>query len=240
MKRGFVLGLFVFGVATMAIAEDFWVKKEYTQWTDDEVRKMLKDSPWAKDVMINAQSMIPSGRAENSGGPGNSGFDVENSAGGSRGGRGGRTGGDSGGSGESLVSLNISWRSALPLKKALAKMRLASEGSVPADLEKLLSTEDTSYVIVLSGLPPSMARAMQNPEQLKESVLRPGKRVPISLAGYQLTPRGKVVDIVFVFPKTMRIAEDDKEVEVELKLGAIKLKRKFNLKEMMYSGKLEL
>ena len=52
--------------------------------------------------------------------------------------------------------------------------------------------------------------------------------------------RTQSVDIIFVFPKTQPIAADDKEVEFILKLGQVEAKRKFNLKDMVYNGKLEL
>jgi hypothetical protein len=45
---------------------------------------------------------------------------------------------------------------------------------------------------------------------------------------------------LFIFPRTDPITLDDKEVELDLKLGTMEAKRKFNLKDMVYNGKLEL
>lgn len=39
-------------VVSAVLGENFWVKKEYMQWTDEEVKKVMTNSPWAKDVTI--------------------------------------------------------------------------------------------------------------------------------------------------------------------------------------------
>ena len=40
MKRTFVFCLSLFVFTGAALAQDFWVKKEYTQWTEEEARKL--------------------------------------------------------------------------------------------------------------------------------------------------------------------------------------------------------
>src|SRR5437867_12505383 len=40
--------------AGAALAEDFWVNKEYMQWSDAEVKKLMTNSPWAKEITLNA------------------------------------------------------------------------------------------------------------------------------------------------------------------------------------------
>ena len=42
-----VLGILVLAVLTVQ-ADDFWVKKDWTKWSKDDVNKMLSDSPWSK------------------------------------------------------------------------------------------------------------------------------------------------------------------------------------------------
>ncbi len=222
--------------ASATFGQEFWEKKDYSQWTQDEIRKLISNSPWAKDVTINAAAVTGPARGapvtdvEDTGGAG---------AGRGRGGR-GRGGAGAGGGGEVLLTLNISWRSALPLKKALLKSRQLANVPVPPELQEGLTREESNYIVVLSGIPLPMARAFQNPDQLKQSVLKRGRKQPIALAGVEFQPRTQSVDFIFVFPKADRITEDDKEIEVVLKLGQIEAKRKFNLKEMAYNGKLEL
>ncbi len=39
-------------VAHVVMAQDFWVKKEFNQWSDDELKKFMTDSPWVKKVEV--------------------------------------------------------------------------------------------------------------------------------------------------------------------------------------------
>jgi len=126
-------------LAGVALGQDFWIRKEYTQWSDEEVRKMITDSPWAKDVTVRAPASALGGRGRGSGAP--AAADVEtNAAGGGRGGRGrgGRGGGsgdsDGGGESEVFLTLKISWRSALPMKEAV----LNSRGITGAEAQRTL------------------------------------------------------------------------------------------------------
>jgi hypothetical protein len=229
-------------VAGVALGEDFWVKKEYTQWTEEEVRKVMTNSPWAKDVTVSAPPGTVGGGVR---GPQNSGIDVEGSGGGGRGrgGRGGRGGdadGGGGGGGEALLTLNMSWRSALPLRKAIVKSRIGGSTEVPAEAQQLLVKEQEEYVIVVSGVPARVARQIQDPARLNRSTLKAGKRAPVTPKAVDFQTRTQTVDVFFIFPKTEAITLEDKEVELDLKLGAMEAKRKFNLKDMVYNGKLEL
>jgi hypothetical protein len=240
MHRTIWLGFAGLLIAGIALGEDFWVKKEYTQWTEEEVKKVLTNSPWAKDVTVSAPpgSLGPGQR-----GLGNSNVDVESGAGGGRGrgGRGARGGeAEAGGPGDVLLSLNMSWRSALPLRKAIVKSRLGGSTEVPAEAQQMLTKEQEEYVVVVSGVPARIARQLQDPTRLNRSTLKAGKKAPVTPKAIDFQARTQTVDVFFIFPKVDPITLEDKEVELDLKLGAMEAKRKFNLKEMVYNGKLEL
>ncbi len=227
-------------VSATTLAEEFWDKKDYGQWSEDEVRKLITNSPWAKDVTITAPAAMLGGLPRGSAA---AGTDVESGGGG--GGRGRRGGGGGGGGGgaaasQVLITLNISWRSALPMKQGLVRGRQVAGVEIPQTLRDGLAQEEENYVIVVSGLPLRMLQSIQNPEQLKNSVLRRGKKDPIHLAAVDFQTRTQSVDLICVFPRTDRITPDDKEIEVVMKLGPLEAKRKFNLKDMVYKGKLEL
>ncbi len=233
------MGLAGLLIAGLALGEDFWVKKEYTQWSDEEVKKVMTNSPWAKDITVNAPPGTVGGGQR---APQASGIDVEGGGGGGRGrGRGARGGDEGGGGGgEVLLTLNMSWRSSLPLRKALVKSRLGGSTEVPAEAQQLLSKEQEEYVVVVSGLPARVARQIQDPVQLNRSTLKAGKKAPITPKAVDFQSRTQSVDVLFIFPRTDPITLDDKEVELDLKLGTMEAKRKFNLKDMVYNGKLEL
>jgi len=137
-------------------------------------------------------------------------------------------------------TLNISWRSALTMRKATVRSRLGAGAPVPPEGQQLITKDQEDYVIVVTGVPSRMASAVQNPALLKGSSLKVGRKEPIAPKGFDFQPRTQTTDIIFVFPKITPIVADDKEVEVVLKLGQIEAKKKFNLKEMIYNGKLEL
>src|SRR5215831_6719313 len=106
MHRTAFLGLAGLLIAGIALGEDFWVKKEYTQWTEEEIKKVMTNSPWAKDVTVSAP---PGTLGPGQRGPGSSGVDVQSGGGGGRG-RGGRgaRGGDAEEAGPAAVFLTLS------------------------------------------------------------------------------------------------------------------------------------
>jgi hypothetical protein len=58
MNRYFVAGILaVLGLSAVAFAaDDFWVKKDWKEWTAAECEKMLQDSPWAKTILVENQT----------------------------------------------------------------------------------------------------------------------------------------------------------------------------------------
>ncbi len=58
MRRTYLLCLTWVLIAGVGLAEDFWTKKEYMQWTDEEVKKVMTNSPWAKDVTVRAPMVL--------------------------------------------------------------------------------------------------------------------------------------------------------------------------------------
>jgi hypothetical protein len=239
MQRLLFLSLAGVLVASAALAEDFWTSKEYMQWTDDEVKKLMTNSPWAKDLTIGVPltALGRGGQPTENAAP----TDVQAGGGGGRGRRGGGGGGgEDGGSSEALVTLNISFRSALPFRKALVRSRLGNGAAVPPEAAQLISKEPDEYVVVVTGLPARMATLVQDPALKDKSIIRAGKKAPMAAINMDVQRRTQTVDVFYTFPKTQVISSDDKEVEVVFHIGQIEAKKKFNLKEMVYNGKLEL
>jgi hypothetical protein len=46
--------------------------------------------------------------------------------------------------------------------------------------------------------------------------------------------------MLFLFPKTVPLTLDDKDVEFSSKVGSLMVKQKFHLKDMVFDGKLDL
>jgi hypothetical protein len=233
-----------------ASSADFWKKKDYSEWTDQEVGKLLADSPWARSVTIGTGGPPPStGMPEGSGGRRRSAGMEGAPTTGAGGGRGGETGSMDGGSSSgrrpmgTVPTLLVRWTSALPVKLAMARQKYGA-APPPAEAQQLLAREESSYVVTVHGLPRGLSR--MDPARLREALKnltrleRKGKD-PIPLEDVQLVPleTGGVI-VAFIFPRTAAITLEDREVAFVTKMGSIDVKRKFSLRDMVFEGKLQL
>ncbi len=132
------------------------------------------------------------------------------------------------------MNILVRWDSALPV-------RLASKSS-PEGLAD-------NYLVFMSGLP-RMGDRNRAPEgapdasgftdRLKSatSLQRKGKD---PIYPDRVEPKPDENGILFYFPRNAgKIAVADKEVTFASALGPLRIKAKFNLKDMMYQGRLEL
>jgi hypothetical protein len=221
-----------------AASSDFWNKKEPAEWSSEEIDKLVTKSPWAKQV--NASSPAMSRGYGNSGGSGGSG--------GGMGGR-GTGGGRRGNSGPMPISYTatVRWESAkpvqaalkTPLPESLAGAYVISVSGVPAVQPGHQHSDDgDSDTTVSKGLSDDVLDRIKNLTYLEPkgkspaqpSVVRKG---PISSSGMPA--------LLFGFPREeVPLTADDREVTFTTKLGAIEVKTKFNLKDMMYRNELSL
>ncbi len=284
------------------LADKFWEKKAFTEWTGKEAIRMMYKSPWAHPVEFTLQNLLffekdpgkddrrdarlpdPDGTRTNprakefadyspykqGGGTEEviqsrygSSQDLSHMRVGSHGSsmgdrsqryasRGGDFGGDT-----FLLPLIIRWY-ALPIRHAINRWTtLQSE-------VKQGWNEDTDgfYIIGISGLP---ARIFpDHPDHLKsvrerlksESFLKIKGREPIpAIAVLIPEKRSEVIDVrtgpwqvavevYMVFSREQKgsdmITLEDKKVEFVTRIGSLKVKKKFKLKNMVYNGKLEL
>ena len=205
-------------------AAEFWDTKPFREWSDKEARKVLESSPWAALIAVPLPNRGPA--------------PTPDAAGGGRGG-GGRGGGAEGFPPEPVrVRLTISWRSALPLRQAAARQQAVNGGTIPPDTEAELARESELYVVAVQGLPPQYTRSGPN-STIDAFLHRDGKPdIPAARGAAQPAPGGVV--LLVGFPRTDPITLADGDVEFELKIGALGVKKKFKLKEMVFHGRLEL
>jgi hypothetical protein len=218
-----VVSLWILACAAL-VAADFWETKPFLEWSDKEAERMLTDSPWASLIAIPLPNRGPVPTDD--------------------GGRGGRGGGGRGGGGEGFgpaaqrVRITISWRSAIPLKQAAARQQVGKSGTIAPEAQDSLSREEAAYTIAIQGLPPQYARTGPN-ASLQALLHRSGKpAIGASQAGAQMTRGGSL--LVINFPRTDPITLSDGDVELEVKVGELDIKKKFKLKEMVYKGQLTL
>ena len=236
-------------------AAEFWESKKFTDWSDKEVEKLLKDSPWAHTFSVET------GKARSGGGGSNRGMGGGGNMGGGGGGRGGRGGAGGGMSGGGTgmprdTTMNtggsnnpqpmpassriiVRWLSALPVKQALARAQYGSEAETSPDAVRSFQRQETQYVVALIGVPPKLVK---KGDQMKSNAwlrLKGQDAIPAENAKAELRDNG--VYLTLYFPRQgHEIKPEDGELGVEVKLGAKAVTQKFKLKNMIYNGKLEL
>ncbi len=173
MRKSYVYGIGAFALVSAGLlAADSWRDKAPSEWTPDEVTKILNNSPWSQEARFSG-SGSEGRRGGGMGGPGMGGGGMGRGGGGMGGGGmpnggwggggggmggsgggmgnpGGGYGGRGGGRGDSgrgmeSARVTLRWDSAEPVRQALVKQYGDSNAAakLPAD----------SYVIAVIGLP---------------------------------------------------------------------------------------
>ena len=225
------LGVWLLACAAL-VAADFWEEKEFTNWSDREVQKMLTDSPWAKRVNIVMGGLREEEASRFTGDGVNFG-----------GGGGRRGGGDGGFAGIRRTSVSVVWINALPVRQAMVRGLVGRDGPIPPEGQQFLTEEDPFYTVAVVGLPPAfqVLGQMVN-EVLAETTLKRRDKDPVAPIDISfLRDEDQSIRVMFMFPRTDPITLDEREVEFITKLGSItEIKRKFRLRDMQVGDRLLL
>lgn len=191
-----------------------------SDWTDAEVRLLLNKSPWAKEGSISDTSRMGSLSSAPGGG-----------GGGRRTAR-ARSGTSSSGAAASTAPVvtwkaTIRWESALPVREALHR---GAPGQVPEDYILNVFGE-------VPGFDPDTGDAI-----LKDNTILEHKGDQVKLNRVEPAPKNSLSEdgTLFYFSRLLALKLEDKEVTFSTKLGPLKVKCKFTLKDMLYRGNLDL
>jgi hypothetical protein len=220
------------GAALMA--EQVWKDKPIAEWTAEEARQVLTESPWAKTVTPSPGGSGGAGQQRagmSAGGMGIGGMGM-----GRRGGRGGggRGSNDTGSADAGpMPVLTLRWASAMP---AIAAELIAREANAP-------TVDEGHYAIAVYGVPGRMIHGDPNSlgGELKKraAIKREGKKdMKPSSVEVLMHDEGPV--ILYLFPRSTEITRQDKQLEFNAEIGRLKLAQSFIPGEMVYLGKLEL
>lgn len=230
-----------------AFASDLQVA-DASQWSIEDVYRILNDSPWAKPVRVVGMRTARPSEASQGSGDGTWGEGVPGGTGTGRGGwivpgaAAGRRGFPRPDDGPTVT---VRWASALPVRLAEAK----SSGS-SADAAAL--TPMDRYVIAVVGMPKSgfaprgSGRDSDADLDDKEFANHLKTITTLSFGRQRIGPdkvelnQGRDDRTVFYFDKTEPITLKDKDVEFRVNSGRMEIRKKFPLKEMQYKGKLDL
>lgn len=213
-----------------------WKQKPIAEWTLNEAKQVLTDSPWAKVVTpaIDKAAVAPHTTA----GPGGvdiGGVGIGLPGMGRRGinGRTTRTPGENPGESVEVPKLTLRWASALPVSAAQV---ITHELNAPA-------VNEDEYAISIYGLPARLLAGNTDriAAELKRSVIlkREGKKdIKASAVDILMREDGPVV--IYRFPRSAEILREDAHVDFEAQIGRLKITQPFVPGEMVYQGKLQL
>jgi hypothetical protein len=239
------IGILLVMSAALTAAE-FWHDKDFTTWTNNEVERMLTDSPWSRPVRVHTPDLTLATRVG-----GLSGGIVGTGGGFFRGGvgyGGGGVGGDAAGNlgGGSFMApprstkLVVRWMSAFPLKQAYARSRRSEDDPRQGEPVTFPVPDEAVYRVAVIRIPPALTSSLGSVgELLAATTLRPKNGAAIGATDLQLAYEGDRLSFAFEFPRRP-IALADHTVEFTMTLGSVEVSATYVLREMVVAGALAL
>jgi hypothetical protein len=251
-RRLFLAG---FGAGSTILGKS-WEQPVFPDWKADFVDRMLTDSPWAKAITVTFRlqahpqplrsDFSQIGMPPGIGLPRVPGIPGVGLPGGSRiptGGGQPRSGGDGdGGGSRAEMYLTTRWRSALPIRQALAIQEFGRAGlDTPAALE-LLKPNPAEHVVEIFGFPtivfPQGGAALEK-QLLKTVQLNAGSRY-VRATSVEVPEHGMHLRATLRFPRIADLTAADGVMRLTAQAGSAKIEQQFKLKPMLYRGELEL
>jgi hypothetical protein len=215
-------GLLAVVPAAVSASQEWWNETKPSDWTDAEIRQLLNQSPWAKVGSISDTTKRGSLGAPAA--QGGAGIGVSR--------RGARTAASTrdaepGSAPQLTWKVTVRWDSALPVREVLHR---GAAGEQPQE-----------YILNVFGEVPGVDPA-SGFAALKDNTTLEHKGDQVKLNRIELAPGDGVSEpgTLFYFSRLLALKLEDKEAIFTTKLGPLKVKCKFTLKDMLYRGKLEL
>jgi hypothetical protein len=215
-----------------AAADAPWKNKQVTDWTEDDAKIVLADSPWAGSV---TPTLVPNANRQRGGGMGRGGIGLGlPGMGRSRMGYpNGQPDPAADPSPGDVPVLRLRWESAAPIRDAEFKAR---ETNAP-------DIDESSYAIAVYGLPSTMARGEEKilaAEFRKQAVIKREGQKDLKPSSVEVLQRDDGPVIVYLFPRKVEITRQDHRLEFDAQIAHLQLMKAFYTEEMTWHGKLEL
>ena len=221
------------------LAANFWEERFFTSWSEEEIEQMLTDSPWSRKVTVvldePRRSRTRRRAANAAGGRIIPPSDVAQ--------LGQRDVPPLEGIGPApeRMTLTVSWRSALPVKQALARAQAGIGEQIPAEQQAFLLQFEPLYVVSVAGVPRQFAERVKRSVLLGQTHLERPNKLPIVAEDVEpFIESEETVILEFAFLRDDPITIDDDEVWFSMILGPVEVKRSFRPEEMMFGDSLEL
>jgi hypothetical protein len=214
-----------------------WKNKPIPDWTEDDARQVLSDSPWVRTVRVAMNRLQTESERRDGGnmgqehGVGFDGVDPKKP-------RNRLPPGLFGGSGDARaagppVTLRLCWESALPVRAAELKARIVEPPTLAGD----------GYSLAVYGIPGSYFKA--DPEALgaplkKDAVLRRAGKKDVKPSSVEVFQRADGLVVVYLFPLSAEITVKDGRIEFNAQIGRLGIAQYFDTAEMQFGGKLEI
>ncbi len=214
------------------MAEDAWRRKPADQWSQEDARDILTDSPWAKKVKVRyvergnrshfpTPSPLP--------GPGTPPIGIPGGGGPADTGPGGVA---------TLSEILVRWQSASIVQSAF---RLIGGGDLPAS-----ELAEENYLIAAEGIPDLGSNQQDwESEQIRDR-LRDGARLfvgnkrSVLPTGVHAELKDNGWTVVYIFPRSEIGQIAGEKVKLLGRVGAAQFTAEFKTKEMKFNGKLDL
>jgi hypothetical protein len=230
-------------ICSILIAADpSWKSKPMRDWTEEDARQVLADSPWAKTVRAAVGALQTEDQRREGGnmglprGIGYDGFaddrprpqlsknpvdlvkpekDLPLPS--------------------QTVTLQLRWESALPVRVAELKSRVLGPPTSAA--------AGDGYVMAVYGIPSANVKGdpkvLGDPLKGQAALKREGRKDvrPTSVEVFQ-GESGLV--IVYLFPLSTEITRKDQRVEFDARIGRVGIAQSFNVEDMQFQGRLEM
>jgi len=227
-----------------ALTAAFWDQKQYDDWSDEEVLRLLTNSPWARSKTIRlkinkSQSVdrwegidVPGTQPSNQGAP--PGYGVGSPVGGIGAPRPKLPG---------EAAITVLWASALPIKKAVALSKLGPQETLSEETRRDIDRSSADYVVGVYGIPAIVAHGgaqLIQTDIYRTARLRTAKgRVSVPASVYASIEGARLV-ITMRFSRTEPITLEDKWAECSGSSDLFEFRTRFNLRQMVTRDGLKL
>jgi hypothetical protein len=227
MRDIFRIAAFVLSALVLAGADQAWKNKEYPDWTEDDAREVMTNSPWAKTVV--ATPVKPAGQTgSHSRRIGFSGLGIGRSSG-----RHGSDDGSSKANPDQPATLTLRWESAQPMREAELKARDIGAPDVA----------DEFYAIAVYGIPRGAITedSKERQDDLKKlAVLKREGKTDLKPTRVDILLREGGPLVVYLFSKSAEFNWRDHGMTFEAQIARYKFTQAFSTDDMTIHGKLEL
>jgi len=213
------MALLVLSALALTAADQKWKNKQFPEWTEDDAKELLKDSPWVKTVA--ATLVKPSGKDVQVISPMGRRRRREKSE-------------TTAPANAKPPTLTLRWESALPVREAELKAR---------DIAAPTLDDEDHYAIAVYGIPRGMLKddsKVMTDELKRQALLKREGKKDTKPSSVEILLRDDGPVVLYLFPKSAEFDWRDHKIEFDAQMPGLKFTQAFSFDDMTFHGKLEL